>query len=152
MFAFESKLQVTRYKFITIFINDNQVNQFTQRRAERYAPVIITWAEISAEVFWDTTNDRFKQAGRSISVHEHTRDQERQVYFELATATYKMIRVSPAWTIGLPTFKFQNRFFNVSIADSLSQIIYIYIALTICFESIWYFRFTLDMLLFYPYL
>ena len=72
MFAFESKLQVTRYKLITIFINDNQVNQFTQRRAERYAPVIITWAEISAEVFWDTTNDRFKQAGRSISVHEHT--------------------------------------------------------------------------------
>ena len=49
MFAFESKLQVTLYKFITIFINDNQVNQFTQRRAERYAPVIITWAEISAE-------------------------------------------------------------------------------------------------------
>ena len=123
MFAFESKLQVT-YKLITIFINDNQVYQFTQRRAERYAPVIIIWAEISAEVFWYTTNDRFKQAGRSISVHEHRRDQERQVYFELATATYKMIRVSPAWTIGLPTFKFQNRFFNVSIADSLSQIKY----------------------------
>ena len=124
MFAFESKLQVTRYKFITIFINDDQVNQFTQRRAERYAPVIITWAEISAEVFWDTTNDNFKQAGRSISVHEHRRDRERQVYFELSTASYKTIRVSPAWTIGLPTFKFQNRFFNVSKADSLSQIIY----------------------------
>ena len=124
MFALESKLQVTRYKYNIISINDNKVNQIAQGWVQHYGTVFLLehispqWSFGILQITTSSKQDGVK------TMYEHRLKQKRQVYFYIATAKYKIIWVSPQWTIRLSMFKFQNRFFDCSIANSLGQIRY----------------------------